>query len=296
VASLAVIAWPYHAGLADVSMGQGATTLATDEQLRHTLDQEIDEVTVERVLPVDESLPELARIFELDRRLARRVAAARSRGQFPLVLAGNCISCLGTTAGVRDDQDLGVVWLDAHADFDTPEDNLSGFTDVMGVSILTGGSWRALRDTIPGFRPIDERHVVMVGTRDLERYQRDRLDASGVRVTAGAVDDEELQRALGDLHTHVEQVYLHVDLDILDISTGHANAYAAAGGPDLSGVLRAISQTFARFTVKAAALTGYDPHVDQTRGIAAAARVISREIARDAANQLRHIDQSAERR
>jgi arginase len=41
------------------------------------------------------------------------------------------------------------LWLDAHADFDTPEDNL-GFTDVMGLAILTGGCWRALRETIPG--------------------------------------------------------------------------------------------------------------------------------------------------
>jgi arginase len=43
------------------------------------------------------------------------------------------------------------LWLDAHADFDTPEDNLTGFTDVMGLAILTGGCWRALRETIPGF-------------------------------------------------------------------------------------------------------------------------------------------------
>ena len=128
-----MIVWPYHAGLVDAGMGLGATTLAADERLHQALGQEVDEVTVERVEPVDPPLPELARIFELDRRLAWRVADARDRGQFPLVLGGNCISCLGTTAGVRDERDLGVIWLDAHADFDTPEDNLSGFTDVMGL-------------------------------------------------------------------------------------------------------------------------------------------------------------------
>jgi arginase len=109
----------------------------------------------------DERLPEVARIFELDRRLALRGAEARQRHQFPLVLAGNCVSCLGTTAGVRDGRDLGVVWLDAHADFDTPEDNLSGFTDVMGLSILTGSCWRALRETIPGFEAVDECKVAI---------------------------------------------------------------------------------------------------------------------------------------
>jgi arginase len=283
MSSLAVIAWPYHAGLGDVNMGLGASTLSGDEQLRHMLGQEVDELTVERVPPVEESLPELARIFELDRRLARRVADARRRGQFPLVLGGDCISCLGTTAGIREDRHLGVIWLDAHADFDTPEDNLSGFTDVMGLSILTGGCWRGLRDTIPGFRTVDERHVVMIGTRDLERYQRERLDASRIRVIAGEVDGDELRSALGDLHQRVEQVYLHVDLDVLDTSVGHANSYAAGGGPDLSTVLGAVSETFAHLTVKAAALTAYDPRVDDTASIAAAAREIGRQIARGAA-------------
>ncbi len=280
-----MIVWPYHAGLVDAGMGLGATTLAADERLHRALGQEVDEVTVERVEPVDPSLPELARIFELDRRLARRVADARDRGQFPLVLGGNCISCLGTTAGVGDERDLGVIWLDAHADFDTPEDNLSGFTDVMGLSILTGSCWRALRNTVPGFRTIDERHVVTIGTRDLERYQRERLNASRIRVVGDAVDVDEMRSALGDLRHRVDQVYLHVDLDVLDISVGHANPYAAAGGPALSTVLTAVSETFARCQVKAAALTAYDPRVDSTAGISAAASEIGREIARGAANQ-----------
>jgi arginase len=295
VSSLALIAWPYHAGIADVSMGLGPTVLAADERLRHTVERQVEEVTVERILPVEESLAEVARIFELDRRLARSVAAAHGQGQFPLVLAGNCISCLGTTAGVRNDRDLGVIWLDAHADFDTPEDNLSGFTDVMALSILTGGCWRALRETIPGFGAIDESNVVLIGTRDLEPYQRDRLNASYVRAIAGAVDAEELRRALEDLHGRVEEVYLHVDLDVLDTSVGHANAYAAAGGPDLKTVLRAVEETFARFTVKAAALTAYDPQVDNKGSIADAAREIGGEIARGAAEQLRQTDQNARR-
>src|SRR4051794_32452175 len=98
-------------------MGLGASTLAADERLRSRLRGVARELTAEWVAPVDESLPEIARIFELDRRLARHVADARRRGEFPLVLAGNCVSCLGTTAGAQDQGDLGVVWLDAHADF-----------------------------------------------------------------------------------------------------------------------------------------------------------------------------------
>src|SRR5215218_10314151 len=97
--ALRLITWPYHAGLADVSMGLGASVLAADEELRAGIASAGLDVHAETIPPVDESLPEVARIFELDRRLARRVAAARADSAFPLVLAGNCCSCLGTVAG-----------------------------------------------------------------------------------------------------------------------------------------------------------------------------------------------------
>ena len=119
-------------------------------------------------------------------------------GRVPIVLAGNCNSCLGTVAGLPA-QRLGAVSFDAHADFDSPEDNRSGFFDVMGLSILTGGSWRALRESIPGFQVIREQDVVLIGVRDLEPYQRRRLGESEIRV----VEPDRLESmvsALAPLH------------------------------------------------------------------------------------------------
>ena len=66
------------------------------------------------------------------------------------MLAGTCNSCLGIVAGVGAER-LGVIWFDAHADFDTAEDNESGFFDAMGLSILTGSPFQALAGTIPEF-------------------------------------------------------------------------------------------------------------------------------------------------
>jgi arginase len=282
---LDVIAWPYHGGLADVSMGLGASVLATDERFRDGLAAAGWQTRVVRVPPVDETLPEVARVFELARRLAQRVAAAHDRHAFALVLGGNCVSCLGTTAGVAGGKDLGVVWLDAHADFDTPEDNLSGFTDVMGLAILTGSCWRALRETIPGFRVVEESRVVLAGARALEPYQRDRLSASQVQVIPGALAADARDVALDVLRERIERVYLHVDLDVLDSSVGRANPYAAPGGPDLDAVLAAIEATFVRFDVAAAAITAYDPRVDDSGTIGVAAGTIASHIASHAARQ-----------
>ncbi len=276
--ALRLIAWPYHAGLREVGVGRGAARLARDDGLHAALAAGGCDVTGETIPPVDETLPEVARIFELDRRLARRVAAARAAGELPLVLGGNCCSCLGTVAGAGPDG-LGVVWLDAHADFDTTDDNLSGFTDVMGLAILTGSGWRALRETIPGFAPVPEDRVVLAAVRDLEPYQRARLEASAVRTVPGPLDRAALVEALDRLHESVTRVYLHVDLDALDAGAGRANPYAAPGGASVDTLLAAVDAVFDRFDVAAAALTAYDPRVDGDGAVAAAARRIAGRIA-----------------
>jgi arginase len=156
---------------------------------------------------------------------------------------------------------------------------------VLGLAILTGTGWRALRETIPGFAPVPEERVVLAAVRDLEPYQRSRLAAAAVRTVPGAMDAGALAAELDALAGAVTRVYLHVDLDALDVSVGRANPYAAPGGPSLDAVVAAIGGVFERFEVAAAALTAFDPRVDGDGGIADAARRIAARIARGAAHQ-----------
>jgi arginase len=269
VGGVRVIRWPFHGGLPDIGMGAGPAVLARG--LGHPGGA---------VAPADAGLPEAARIFELDRRLASAVRSARDDDALPLVLAGGCMSALGTVAGAGA-RGLGVVWLDAHADFDTPDDNLSGFFDVFALAILTGSGWRALRETIPGFTPVPEDRVLVAGVRDLEPYQRDRLERSGLRTLPGAFAPTALRAALEPLAEQVDRVYLHVDLDVLDVREGRANEYAASGGPTLATVLDAVDAVFDRFDVAAVALTAYDPAEDSDgRARTAARRILARVAAR----------------
>jgi arginase len=265
VSRLRVITWPFQNGLPEVGMGAGPAVLARGVPGDYA-----------SVAPVDAMRPEIARVIELDRRLAAAVREAVAAGCLPLVLAGGCVSALGTVAGAGP-EGLGVVWLDAHADLDTPEDNLSGFFDVMALAILTGSGWAALRGTIPGFAPVPEERVVLAGVRDLEPYQRARLGRSAVRAVPGAFGLEELAGALEALREHTGRVYLHVDLDVLDSRAGRANEYAAPGGPGPAEVVGAVDAVFDAFDVAAAAVTAYDPTED-TNGRArdVARRVIGR--------------------
>jgi arginase len=275
---LRLICWPFHNGLRNVGMGSGASRLLADEPLCRAIQAEGWSLSCEQIEAVDESRGEIARVMELVRRLADRVRAAKDDGAFPLVLAGGCNSSLGTTAAITTGE-VGVVWFDAHADFDDPDENTSGFFDVMGLAMLTGRGWRAQREAIPGHEPIPERNVILAGVRDLEAYQRERLETSDVTTIPGAVDPVHLEAAVGELAQRVTRVYLHFDLDTIDAGDARANEYAAAGGPTVEHAVECVRLVCNRLPLAAAALTAYDPAFDEEGRTLAAARAIGQEIA-----------------
>lgn len=263
-------------------MGLGPTVLLQRERLARVLEEDGFAVRVSVVEEPTEIEHEIRRTFEIDRRLARLVRAAKKGGRFPLVLAGNCNSSLGTTAGLETSE-LGVVWLDAHADFDVPDDNLSGFFDVMALSTLTGSCWAALRRTIGGFREIPEDRIVLAAVRDLERYQRQRLQRSRVTVVDAPRILDEGVRALAPALDHLGEVtsalYVHVDLDSLDPAQGRANEYAAPGGLSLRELQWVFELIQRRFRVLGAAVTAYNPAFDETRRMGQTAVEVVRELA-----------------
>ena len=217
----------------------------------------------------------MARTIELNRRLAGQVAEAVAADAFPIVLSGGCNACLGTVGGIGAD-DLGVVWFDAHADFDTPEDNVSGFFDVMVLAALTGSAWQAQVASIPGLRPVPEDRVRKCW----------RASATSSPTSASAWSARSARRAgrarglrRGARALSASRVYLHLDLDALDVAEGRANEYAAAGGPTLSAYLDAVDSVFDRFSAAAVALTAYDPAFDEDGRARAAARALLERVA-----------------
>src|SRR5215211_4030004 len=103
---------PYDSGHKEMRTGRGPGHF-----LRHRLDEilrnEGHTVGSKRIKAKTSFTTEVGTAFELNRLLAERVNIARGKGRFPIVLAGNCNSCLGTIAGIGE-ENLGVIWLDAH--------------------------------------------------------------------------------------------------------------------------------------------------------------------------------------
>ena len=233
---------PYHLGREGEVLGAGPAPLA------HAIGG--DSVVVERP---GEFRNETKAIFDVVAALAAKVRETVDEGRFPLVLGGNCSSALGAVTGL--DRDVGVVWFDAHGDFHTPDSTPTGFLEGMVLALLTGEGWNELRR---GLRTVPPERVVLVGARDFEPTEEERLARSPIRRT----DAGSLGAALDDLADHTDAVYVHIDLDVLDPSEGVASAWAAEGGITAEELRVALDEVASRFEVVAATLSAYDPAVD----------------------------------
>jgi arginase len=264
-----LIACPYHLGHREVEIGAGPLAFL-ESGAEQALEHAGHEVSAVTIAPPQAASSEIAAIFEVNKLLATEVRDAFGSGVFPIVLAGNCNHCLGAVSGVGL-AELGIVWFDAHGDFNSPDTSQSGFFDGMALHVATGNSWHALAGTIPGFRPVAERNVALAGVRDLDEAERAALDASSVvlveessLVSAGI--EPGLAPPLDAVSSRMRDVYVHVDLDVLDPKTAPINGYQPPGGLQVSQLVDALEMVGRRFQVRAATLASYDPACDPEGG------------------------------
>ena len=260
---------PYDSGRREWRMGRGPSFL-----LRHGVGSSLralgHEVDAEYVEPSGVESPnppastEIATSFSLYREVALRSRDARANGALPIVVAGNCGVTLGAMAG---ESDTGVLWLDAHADFNTPETTASGFLDGMALAALTGRCWRTMTSSIPGFVAVADEHVVLAGARDLDPQEEELLEESEVTVVRTM---ETLAPALDMLRERVSRLHFHLDADVLDVSVARANSFAAPGGLTIEQLAEVARLAAARFEIISVAVTAYDPAVDTTAAVPSA--------------------------
>jgi arginase len=267
-----LLAVPYDSGRRDWRMGRGPGRLL-EAGLEDALRARGHAVSTGWV-EADPHAGEVAATFQLARTLAERVRGAAPA--FPLVLSGNCSAALGGLGGVGA---AGVVWLDAHADLNTPETTRSGFVDGMSLAVATGRCWTGIAGTIRGFLPVPDEFVVLAGSRDLEPGERALLARSGIAtVDVPQARDAGVEAALAPvldaLAERVGRVYLHLDLDVVDPAEARANGFAAPGGFTVDEVEEVVRSVGARLEIVGATLSAYDPDADaEDRVPAVAARL-----------------------
>jgi arginase len=209
---------------------------------------------------------EISLVFEAQRQIAMRVAEAREEGRIPLILGGNCNTAVGGASGIGGNR-LGVIWFDAHGEFCTPETTESGFLDGMGLAMMVGRCWRNVLSTVPGYAPIPETLTALIGVRDLDPLEGRDLENSAItKLRVEDIRTKGIARAFGPflekLARDVDQVYLHIDVDVHDPAEAPANFYNAPGGLRADEVREAIACIGQHVSIAGGGIGSYDPSFD----------------------------------
>ena len=194
------------------------------EDLGHTVEDKGNiEVPIQETCEVtDPRLKYIDCIIPMGRRIAGSVATSIQGGRFPLVLGGDHSLSVGSIRGAAKHRKLGVIWIDAHADFNTHETTPSGNIHGMPLAALCGlgdPSLVSLWDETPPV--VDPKRVAIIGARDLDPGEKDNLRSAGVMVQGMEQIDRlgmpaALEKALERVSNDSDGIYISFDMDALD--------------------------------------------------------------------------------
>jgi arginase len=194
--------------------------------------------------------------------IADEVAEGVRQGKNVVLAGGNCNSLPamigGLQSGLGPTTRIGLVWFDAHGDFNTPRTTLTGMLGGMPVAVSAGlcyGDWRiASRQDVP--LPTDR--IVMVDVRNLDPDEEKLIRATDV-VIAPVVGDA-LEEAVRNLAEKVDVIYLHIDLDILDAEFVPTHRTKEPDGPDVVATMKAMKTVIDTGKVEAIGMVSVYPN------------------------------------
>lgn len=177
---------------------------------------------------------------------AELTSNAISDGFPALILTGDDTAAVGVVSGVQmglgADTRIGVIWLDAHGDFNTPETSYSGILAGMSLSIiagLSGPNWRrAARMAVP----VPTSRILIAGIRELDEKEEALIRATDVvaltsaELTTGDTFAAAVKRLAGDC----DAIVLHLDVDLLDPHFVPSSTTPSENGLDLRAAVAAV--------------------------------------------------------
>ncbi|MEX1297693.1 MAG: arginase [Desulfotignum sp.] len=226
--SLIGVPMDFGQDLRGVDMGPAAVRytglIARLRELGHTVRDRGDvpipirDEAVPEPLPGNTYVEEITRICNAVYTLGRRVI---EKGDFPLFVGGDHSIAVGTVAAAASDKEsLGLIWVDAHGDFNTPDTSPSGNIHGMPLAILMGEGHPDMVNVGRQGPKVLPENVVMIGLRDIDPAEKKRLKTSGVTVfTMRDIDEQGISTVANKAvmkFAHMKRIHLTLDMDALD--------------------------------------------------------------------------------
>lgn len=184
--------------------------------------------------------------------MAELVRQSRDDAALIVGLESNCNVLLGMLAGLKYDkagnsQRVGLVFIDAHGDFNVPETTLSGMLGGMPVAVAAGHALHNIRKTSGLEEPLPMSDIVWGGVRDLDPLEADRFRE--YEVQQFSVDDVRnlsgnLKQQMDNLSERVDAIYVHIDMDVLDPAEVPGHDLAVRDGPSSKDLAAAMTMMF----------------------------------------------------
>ncbi len=203
--------------------------------------------------------------------LADFAAENERAGHFNIGLYNNCSSASGMLGGLQHSGRpgrplrVGMIWIDAHGDYNTPETTLSGMLGGMPVAVAAGHALTRMRRQ-SGLDPaLPERYIVMACVRDTDPLEQDRIDRSLIEHLS--VDD--IRTLSENIHTQMERlsrltdlIYIHIDLDVLDPQEVMGHPLTVPNGPTSEELGAALAVMFRYEKAAALGIASYPARAD----------------------------------
>ncbi|MFW6385116.1 MAG: arginase [Halodesulfurarchaeum sp.] len=208
-----------YAGLSDAIASAGETCDDCGD-IPAPLVEAAPEETPEEAIPDAINARHLPSVRDVTRRLREEVAAPIADGELPVVLGGDHSVAIGSIGGSARNHEIGVIWFDAHGDFNTPETTPSGNVHGMALAGVLGRGYFGTVDwaeatgvreenvVLLGLRDVDERERVAIRESDVTAFTMSDLDARGL--------NDVMDEALDVASAGVDGIHVSLDLDWLD--------------------------------------------------------------------------------
>jgi arginase len=188
-------------------------------------------VPVRDTLETKTLIPAIVQACETVYEAGRQAIESKS---IPIFLGGDHSIAIGTIGGVSHVEPVGVLWIDAHGDFNTFKTSKSGNVHGMALAVLTGRGESELVNVGRRGPTLQPEHVVLIGVRDLDRQERTQLKKSGIAVyTMRDIDEHGISTVLRDALQKLKDVgriHVSLDMDGLDPSEAPGVGTPVAGG------------------------------------------------------------------
>jgi arginase len=194
------------------------------EELGYTVQDEgnVEVAIAEMCKITDTKMKYIDCIVPMSRRIAGAVATSIQAKNFPLVLGGDHSLSIGSVRGAARNRKIGVIWIDAHPDFNTAETTPSGNIHGMSLALLAGmGDPRLVQLWDESIPVIDPTKIAIIGARDVDGGEKANLQKAGAMVMGMEQIDRygmvaAIEKAIERVSRDVDGIYLSLDMDALD--------------------------------------------------------------------------------